>query len=243
VAGAFAGSVQWQTFSGAENRLLLGNSMETLARHQCLIYQGAPSRHLPAVAAVALEKLRHHYRCLYMNSAAMVAGMRSSLAAAGVDVAHEVGKGSLVLTSERRQLVDGVFDVERMIQCVEEALLQSLADGYHGLWATGDLTWEMGSAKDYSKVAEYEWRLEKLLDAHPQLCGICQYHADTLPAEAMRQGMMVHPTIFVSKKLSLRNPYFMRPELFASCGIGDAEVDSAITHLCHRSPFNDSASS
>jgi hypothetical protein len=115
-----------------------------------------------------------------------------------------------LLTSERRQLVNGVFDVERMIQCVEEALLQSVADGYYGSWATGDITWEMGSAKDHLKVAEYEWRLEELLHAHPQFCGICQYHADTLPAEVMRQGMMVHPTIFVSKPLSkpIQRPSF-----------------------------------
>ena len=227
----------------AEKRFTIGDSMESLARHQCLIYQGAPSRHLPAVAAVAFQRLRQHYRCVYLNSPPMVAGMRSYLAAAGVDVPHEVKKGSLVLTSERRQLVDGAFDVERMIQCLEEALVQALADGYHGLWATGDMSWEMGSAKDYSKLAEYEWRLEELLRAHPQLCGICQYHADTLPAEVMRQGMMVHPTIFVSKTLSLLNPYFVRPESFASCGIGDAELDSAITHLCHQSQFNRPASS
>jgi len=226
-----------------EKRFTIGDSMESLARHQCLIYQGAPSRHLPAVAAVAFQRLRQHYRCVYLNSPPMVAGMRSYLAAAGVDVAHEVKKGSLVLTSERRQLVDGFFDVERMIHCLEEALLQALADGYHGMWATGDMTWEMGSAKDYSKIPEYEWRLEELLRAHPQLCGICQYHADTLPAEAMRQGMMVHPTIFVSKTRSLLNPYFVRPESFASCGIGDAELDSAITHLCSQGQSHRPASS
>jgi hypothetical protein len=226
-----------------EKPFSMGNSMESLARHQCLIYQGAPSRHLPAVAGAASQKLRQHYRCVYLNSAPMLAGMRSHLAAAGVDVAQEVRKGSLVLTSERRQLVDGVFDVERMIQCLEEALSQSLADGYHGMWASGDLNWEMGSAKDYSKVAEYEWRLEELVRAHPQLCGICQYHADTLPAEVMRQGMMVHPTIFIRKTLSLRNPCFVRPESSGSCGIGDAELDSAITRLCHRSQFNDPPSS
>ena len=223
-----------QDVACVEKRFTIGDSMESLARHQCLIYQGAPSRHLPAVAAVAFQRLRQHYRCVYLNSPPMVAGMRSYLAAAGVDVAREVKKGSLVLTSERRQLVDGSFDVDRMMQCLEEALHQSLADGYQGMWATGDMTWEMGSAKDYSKIAEYEWRLEEFLRAHPQLCGICQYHADTLPAEAMRQAMMVHPTIFVSKTLSLLNPYFVRPESFASCGIGDAELDSAITHLCHH---------
>ena len=96
-----------QDVACVEKRFTIGDSMESLARHQCLIYQGAPSRHLPAVAAVASQKLRQHYRCVYLNSEPMVAGMRSYLAAAGVDVAHEVKKGSLVLTSERRQLVGG----------------------------------------------------------------------------------------------------------------------------------------
>jgi hypothetical protein len=76
-------------------------SMDPASRHQCLIYEGAPSRHLPAVAAATLDKLQQNYRCLYLNSPPMVAGMRSYLAAAGVDVAHEVGKASLVLSAKR----------------------------------------------------------------------------------------------------------------------------------------------
>jgi hypothetical protein len=81
--------------------------MEPAPRHQCLIYEGAPSRHLPALAAVMLQKLQQDYRCLYLNSLPMVAGMRSYLAAAGVDVAHQVGKASLVLSSDQRHLAGG----------------------------------------------------------------------------------------------------------------------------------------
>ena len=122
--------------------------MDPASRHQCLIYEGAPSRQLPAVAAATLDKLQQNYRCLYLNSPPMVAGMRSYLAAAGVDVAHEVGKASLVLSSGREHLVGGHFDVERMMHTLEDALHQALADGYRGLWATGDMTWEMGQKKE-----------------------------------------------------------------------------------------------
>jgi len=96
--------------------------METLPRHQCLIYEGAPSRQLPSLAALTVEKLGQNYRCLYLNSAPMVAGMRSYLAAAGVDVAREVEKASLVLSSDQGHLVGGRFDVERMIRTLEEAI-------------------------------------------------------------------------------------------------------------------------
>jgi hypothetical protein len=142
--------------------------LEPAPRHQCLIYEGAPSRHLPALAAVMLLKLQQNYRCLYLNSLPMVAGMRSYLAAAGVDVAHEVGKASLVLLSDQWHLAGGRFDVERMMHTLEDGLHQALGDGYKGLWATGDMTWEMGPQKDYSKLLEYERRLEKCFREHPE---------------------------------------------------------------------------
>ncbi len=116
--------------------------MESAPRHQCLVYQGAPSQHLPLVAPVIREKLEQNYRCLYLNSAPMVAGMRSYLAAAGIDVAHESAKGSLVLSSEQQHLRGGLFDADAMLQSLEDTLRQALRDGYAGLWATGDMTWE-----------------------------------------------------------------------------------------------------
>jgi hypothetical protein len=206
--------------------------METLPRHQCLIYEGAPSRHLPAMAAVTRDKLAQNYRCLYLNSPPMVAGMGSYLAAAGVDVAHEVGKGSLVLTSEQGHLANGRFDVEQMMQTLEDAIHRALRDGYVGLWATGDMTWEMGPEKDFSKLVEYEWRLEKLFAKYPELSGICQYHTATMPRDAMRQGLLVHPTLFVSETLSLLNVHYIGPDAFAQGETKNAELDSVIGQLC-----------
>jgi hypothetical protein len=79
-------------------------------RHQCLIYEGSPSQHLPALAATLKQKLDDNYRCLYLNSPVMVAGLRSCLAARGLDVFHHTSKGSLVLSSERHHLLEGCFD-------------------------------------------------------------------------------------------------------------------------------------
>lgn len=208
------------------------SSMEPAPRHQCLIYDGAPSRHLPAVAPVMREKLQQNYRCLYLNSPAMVAGMRSYLAAAGVDVAHEVGKASLVLSSDQQHLTGGSFDVERMMHTLEAAFHQALGDGYEGLWATGDMTWEMGPHKDSAKLLEYEWRLEAFFREHPELGGICQYHADTLPREMMRQGLLVHPTIFVNETLSFLNPHYTHHGTSPNAALENAELDSVIGRLC-----------
>jgi hypothetical protein len=213
-------------------------SMESIPRHQCQIYQGAPSKHLPALAVVTRTKLQQNYRCLYLNSPAMVAGMRSYLAAAGVDVAFELAKASLVLSSDQRHLVAGRFDVDRMIHTLEDALHQALGDGYKGLWATGDMTWELGPEREPAKLLEYEWRLEQLFHQYPELSGVCQYHADTLPPELMRQSLLVHPSIFVNQTLSLVNPHYLCPESFIHEALPNARLDAAVRSLCLSETFS-----
>ena len=155
------------------------------------------------------RKLEERHRCLYLDSPPMVAGMRSYLSAAGVDVAREVGKGSLVLSSDQGHLVDGHFDVDLMLRALEDAVQQALTDGYLGLWATGDMTWEFGSRKEFAKLLEYEGKLEDLFRRQPVLSGICQYHAETLPPEAVGQGLLTHPSLFINETLSRVNPHYI----------------------------------
>jgi hypothetical protein len=200
-------------------------------RHQCFIYEGAPSHNLPAVVSTLKQKLRENQRCLYFDSPPMVAGMRSYLAAAGVDVAGEVGKKSILLSSAQSHLVAGQFDVETMIATLKGALDQALGDGYDGLWATGDMTWEFGPKQDFSKLLEYEWRLEEFMREHPALAGICIYHADTLPREVMLQGFMSHPSIFINETLSRINPDYVPRELFTKESTGNADVKSSLGAL------------
>jgi hypothetical protein len=183
-------------------------SMEAVCRHQCLIYEGAPSKQLPALAKTIQQKLNEGYRCLYLNSRPMVAGMRFYLAAGDMDVVDEIAKARLVLSSETVISPDGGFNVDLMLLKLEDALDQALSDGYKGLWATGDMTWEFGPEKNFEKLLEYEWGLEALMQKRSQLCGICQYHQDTMPREVARQGLLTHQTVFINETLSRINPHY-----------------------------------
>ncbi|MCE3229450.1 MAG: uncharacterized protein K0S32_4001 [Bacteroidetes bacterium] len=183
--------------------------MESEHRHQCLIYQGSPSQKLPILASIIQSKLDEGYRCLYLNSAPMVAGMGSTLAAMGIDVTSETEKGRLVLSSEP-VTSSGGFNIEVMLGQLEDALNQSLKDGYKGLWASGDMTWEFGPEKDFSKLMEYELKLEEVFSRRKELCGVCQYHQDTLPLDVMRQSLLVHPGIVINETLSRINPHYLK---------------------------------
>jgi hypothetical protein len=139
----------------------------------------------------------------------MVAGMGSTLAALGIDVTAEIAKSSLIMSSE--PVSSGrYFDSEGMLIKLEDSLDQALNDGFNGLWASGDMTWEFGPGRDFSKLLEYEMGLEEIFRRRKELCGICQYHKDTLPQEALQQSLLVHPGIFVSETLTHINPHYLK---------------------------------
>jgi len=167
-----------------------------------------------------------------MNSPTMIAGLRATLAALGLDVAHECERGSLVLSSGQDHLVNGRFDADSMIKTLEQAIDGGLNDGYRGLWASGDMSGEFGPQKDFKNLLEYEWRLEELFKRRAALTGICQYHGDTLPQETMRDGLESHTSLFVNETLSMVNPYYVRRPLFAHGNLTITNLDSAIEDLC-----------
>src|SRR5690242_18792791 len=95
-----------------------------VSRHKCLIYDGHPSEQLPVVVPLLLDGLHHHWRCLYLGDPEMVRMVTAALGAKGVDTAREVGRGALILSSDRSHLVGGEFEPQVMIDG-----LRSLIDG------------------------------------------------------------------------------------------------------------------
>lgn len=174
-------------------------------QHQCFVYEGAPSSHLADVARTLIQKLNANRRCLYLNSPTMVAGMRWHLVAAGLDLEGQVERGALILSSDQGHLLGGRFDVDRMVQLLEDAVKKALVDGYTGLWASGDMTWEFGSEANLDKLLEYERRLEEFMQANPAMSGICLYHRDTLPSHAIETAMITHRSLYMSASLSQLN--------------------------------------
>jgi hypothetical protein len=177
-----------------------------------MVYAGSPAEQLRGLVALIIENLKKNYKCLYLNSPAMVAGMRSYLSAAGLHIDGEIRKGSLVLTSAQDHLVNSKFDVNRMIDLLTDSVRAAERQGYAYLWASGDMTWEFGNENNFAKLVEYECRLEQVFREHPMLCGVCQYHRDTLPPDVIQQAIYTHPAIYINETLSRINPYYVSPD-------------------------------
>ena len=210
--------------------------METIPRHQCLIYDGSPAKMLPAIAGCIKQKLHENFRCLYLNSPAMVAGLKSYLFASGMNVAEEVERGRLVFSSDQSHLKNGKFDASVMLQKLEQALNEALSQGFDGLWASGDMTWELGQDPNLKKLVEYEWKLEKLFQENPQLSGLCQYHLGSLSRDTVAGGLQSHPAIFVNQTLSRLNPHYHAAAAPTEPGSTTSELKLFIQNLCALQP-------
>jgi hypothetical protein len=176
--------------------------VDKIPRHQCLIYSGSRTRQLAALAGALVAHLKANYRCLYLNAPEMIEGMRAYLTSAGINVTEEIFKKRLILSCDQSHLREGVFDHHFMIEQIKSMCAQSVADGHAGLWASGDMGWEIGPAQDFSKLVEYERALEGVFASHPMLRGVCQYHVDMLPPGVPEIGAMTHPARFVTETLS-----------------------------------------
>ena len=208
------------------------NCMPHAFRHQCFVYEGTPSQSLPGLAASIRQHLDEQYRCLYLHSPAMVDEMRSLLLAGGTDVTQLIMQGQLVLSSGRDHLLNGRFDINRMLTMLENGVKAALTDRYRGFFATGDMSWEFGPERDFATLVEYEWQLEELFRRQPALSGICQYHTDTLPPEVLRKGLVTHPSLYLNATLSRLNPYYVKRESFTAHTCNTSTLDTAIRELC-----------
>ena len=211
--------------------------MISASQHECLIYEGSPAEQFGAMASVLDRKLKMNYRCLYWASPSMVSDFRSFLLAQGIAVDGETARGKLLLSTGQDHLLDGrQFDAESTVQQIARMLEQAMSDGYQGLWGTGDIAWEFGPNRDFSKLRAYETLLENLMRQNANIGGLCQYHADVLPRDVVREGMLAHPRVFLDESASSLNSSYSPKSGLRSSEL-DAELDSAIDRLLlARSP-------
>lgn len=192
---------------------------DSVSRHKCLIYDGQPSEQLPVVVPLLMEGLHENWRCLYLGSPDAVDMVDTALARKGVNTSREKQRSALLLTSDRSHLVDGKFEPNAMIDGLCEAVDQAVKDGFQGLCATGDMRWELGADENFGRLLEYEAELEKVFREKP-LWGICQYHRDMVPADAIRDALVTHRAAYLGDRLNRDNVFYVPPELLGEVGEG-----------------------
>lgn len=188
-----------------------------VSRHKCLIYDGDPSEQLPVVVPLLMDGLHENWRCLYLGSPDAVHMVGAALASKGIDTTKETNRAALVLSSDRSHLIGGKFEPNAMVDGLCASIDQAVKDGFQGLCATGDMRWELGADENFDRLLEYEAQLEKVFREKP-LWGICQYHRDMVPAQAIRDALVAHQAAYIGDRLNRDNLFYVPPEVLLEAG-------------------------
>ncbi len=179
--------------------------------HVCTLFT-SPEEQLAAAVEYISAGLKRGERCLYVCCEHGVPEFRQALTEAGIDVAAEEKRNALVLLSKHDgHLKGGCFDPDKMISTLHAAVQDSLAAGFAGLCAAGDMSWLLDEAPGSEKVAEYEARLNHFYQTNRAM-GLCQYNRNKLPDAALDHGIATHAYIRMEGPILLENPFYEPPE-------------------------------
>jgi hypothetical protein len=160
--------------------------------HVCPIYEGVAEKLAVAIPFVT-EGLARGERCLYISDDRTIDEFARAIAAAGVDLDQELGRGTLrFLTARDAYLRSGAFQPRAMIAFLRQTEAEALAEGHRGLRYAGDMTWEMGPAVGHERWIEYEALLNQFLEGSRTVI-LCQYNRQRFGPDWILDALRTHP--------------------------------------------------
>ena len=202
-----------------------------LGDHLCLIY-GSFEEQMTTIIPYFKAGLARGERCVYIADDRSADQVLAALAGGGVDVQREVDRGALVMLTKRdAYLRAGHFEPRAMIAFLQQAIDETMALGFSGLRATGEMTWALGPEVGNDRLIEYEALLnETVFAAGSRAVGLCQYNRHRFPPEIIEGVLRTHPVAVLGDQVC-PNLYYDPPDLVLGKGPASARVEWMIAQL------------
>ena len=175
-----------------------------LGDHVALFYRNRTEQLRVMIPYIKLG-LKKNERCLYIADDNSVPLILRRLEEAGVDVDDAQRRGALVVTTKcDTYLRHGVFEPARMLSDLKEAVRQSLAMGFAGLRASGEMSWALDLPSAVTSLLDYEMSLD---NEYPgAFMALCQYDETRFPEAIVREMAALHPVVIQSGRLTRNRP-------------------------------------
>lgn len=164
-----------------------------LGDHAALFYR-TRAEQLSAVIPFIAIGLERNERCVYIAEDNTISEICRHLQEFGVDVAKAQKSGALkVVTKHETYLRHGVFQPDKMIDDIRDAVQASVDDGYAGWRASGELSWALDLPSALAQMIQYEEALEERF--HSKFTALCQYDESRYPAHIVEHMKRLHPVV------------------------------------------------
>jgi hypothetical protein len=182
-------------------------------RHICLPFEDDTEK-LEAVSSFLIEGLTQGKRCLFVGTPEELAQLGEPVEAAGICLTRARSRGRLLfLTREEAYLTDGAFDPAVVLSRIESYIRGAMADGFTGLYATGELV-QVPSDEAWRRIVGYEAQINESFARLP-ITSMCRYPRAVVPACRVQDVLRTHPVAMVRGE-SCKNPFYERTQLALS---------------------------
>ena len=147
-----------------------------------------------------LERARHNEHC-------------NRLLNAGIPIEETSATNQLnILASEDTYLKGGSFEAEKMLQLLEDALIEAGSQGYASVRACGEMEWALQNVSGTDELIEYEARLNLLTPRHS--CSlVCMYDVNRFSGRVLTDVLATHSHVIMNGRIH-KNPYYIEPLKF-----------------------------
>jgi hypothetical protein len=181
--------------------------------HLCLPFESDTEK-LDAVASFLIEGLTRGKRCLFVGTADELAQLGEPVEAAGICLTQARSRGRLLfLTREEAYLTDGVFDPTAVLARIESYIRGAMADGFTGLYATGELV-HVPAEEVWRRIVWYEAQINESFARLP-VTSLCRYPRSVVPACRVQDVLRTHPVAIVRGQ-ECKNPFYEQTQLALS---------------------------
>ncbi|WP_372911815.1 MEDS domain-containing protein [Salinigranum sp.] len=199
--------------SATTGRLPIQFRRSDLARHLAFFYD-SPEWQRRVAAAFVEAGLDRDNRCLYFLDSNTRSTVETALRAAGIDVDTRVDAGDLQIRAGSDAYREAAFDPGRLVTLLEEAVHESAADAYDGLWVAGEVSWCFHTDLDYDHVVEFEAEFDAVCPDLP-VTSLCQYDLNRFSEESVAKALWTHRQV-VYRDSICENPFYVSPDEYRS---------------------------
>lgn len=185
--------------------------------HACAVVDG-PEQEAQVVAPFVREGLEDTEQVVFIHGPERREAVLEGL---GPEAAAAADEGQLVMLGwEDAYLRGGRFEVDRMLELVEETAALSRRRGYTRVRLVGHMDWTVSSSETAADAIEYEARVNAVL-ARSGTPAVCVYPIDRVPARMLVELLAVHPVVFLNGQAQV-SPFFVAPDVFLQARPGVA---------------------
>lgn len=174
-----------------------------LGDHGALFYR-TKEEQLDIIIPFLALGLQRNERCLYIAEDNTTAEICARLQASGVDVREAYHRGALsVVTKRETYLRHGVFQPDKMIHDLCDAVQGAVDAGFAGLRGAAEMSWSLDLPSALAQIVEYEEAVEEQFYA--KFAVLCQYDESRFPAHIVKRMKELHPVVVCGGQL-IRRP-------------------------------------